>query len=38
MKKYPHPRSYKAIEALSRWRGSTSGYKAAEAFVLARKI
>ena len=38
MKKYPHPRSYKAIEALSRWRGSTAGYKAAEAFILARKI
>lgn len=38
MKKYPHPRSYKAIEALSRWRGSTAGYKSAEAFILARKI
>lgn len=38
MKKYPHPRSYKAIEALSRWRGATAGYKAAEAFILARKI
>ncbi len=38
MRKYPHPRSYKAIEALSRWRGATAGYKAAEAFILARKI
>ena len=38
MRKFPHPRSYKAIEALARWRGSTCGFKAAEAFVLSRKI
>tara|TARA_A100001015_G_scaffold133674_1_gene148328 strand:- start:3953 stop:4645 length:693 start_codon:yes stop_codon:yes gene_type:complete len=35
---WPHPRSLEAIEYLSRWRGLTVGVKAAEAFVLARKI
>jgi len=38
MRDFPHPRSYRAIEALARWRGSTVGYEAAEAFVLGRKI
>jgi len=38
MRKFPHPRSLQAVEALSQWRGATVGVKAAEAFVLGRKI
>lgn len=38
IRKFPHPRSEIAINSLARWRGSTAGYKAAEAFFLARKI
>ena len=38
MRAYPHPRSIKAIESLSFWRGSTIGFKAAEAFIVGRKI
>ena len=30
---FPHPRSLEAISALAKWRGSTSGFCAAEAFV-----
>ena len=37
LRKWPHPRSLKGIKALSEWRGATVGYKAAEAFILARK-
>lgn len=33
---WPHPRSLKSIKALMQWRGSTSGFKAAEAFMLGR--
>ena len=38
LKKWPHPRSEKAIKALIQWRGATAGLEAAEAFVLARNI
>ena len=38
LKEYPHPRSIKSIEALTLLRGSSVGLKAAEAFILARKI
>jgi LmbE family N-acetylglucosaminyl deacetylase len=37
-KNFPHPRSVEAIEYLSRLRGSTVGYRAAEAFMLIREI
>lgn len=33
IRSFPHPRSLKAIDALAKWRGSTSGFRAAEAFV-----
>jgi LmbE family N-acetylglucosaminyl deacetylase len=32
MRKYPHARSLKAVDALSKFRGSTVGFKNAEAF------
>lgn len=32
LRAFPHPRSTVAIEALARWRGSTAGLSAAEAF------
>ena len=38
MEKYPGTRSIEAIEALARYRGTTVGVKAAEAFVLIREI
>ena len=38
MKSFPHPRSIKAIESLSYYRGASSGCKAAEAFIIGRKI
>ena len=38
LRKYPHPRSLKAIVNLSKYRGTTSSSKFAEAFVLARQI
>ena len=38
LKKWPHPRSLKAINALILWRGATAGLEAAEAFILGRKI
>jgi len=37
MRKYPHPRSIKSIKSLSQFRGVSSGYNYAEAFVLGRK-
>jgi len=37
LKKFPHPRSSKAIEALAIRRGSESGLEKAEAFVILRK-
>ena len=38
MRVFPHARSIKAAEHLARWRGATVGCKAAEAFMLIRKI
>lgn len=38
MRKYPHPRSIKAIENLAHYRGSSVGLKAAEAFIAGRII
>ena len=35
---FPHPRSLEAIRHLSGWRGATAGVKAAEAFMLGRKV
>jgi len=36
--KFPHPRSLEAVEALARYRGASVNVKAAEAFMLLRKI
>ncbi len=38
LRPYPHPRSIESIEYLARWRGSTIGVEAAEAFVVGRQI
>jgi LmbE family N-acetylglucosaminyl deacetylase len=38
MRPWPHPRSYRAIEHLARWRGATVGREAAEAFETGRSI
>ena len=38
MRPWPHPRSYKGIEHLARWRGAMVGCGAAEAFILGRSI
>jgi len=38
MRDFPHPRSYKAVELLAAWRGSTIGVDAAEAFTVLRDI
>ena len=38
LKKWPHPRSLKGVKSLAQWRGATVGYKAAESFVLGRKV
>lgn len=38
MRRTPHPRSASSIEALARWRGSTAGCVAAEAFSVVRVI
>ena len=38
LKKYPHSRSLKAIEALAKFRGISSGFKYAEGFVLVREL
>jgi len=32
MRAWPHPRSYRGIEALAHWRGASAGKHAAEAF------
>lgn len=37
MRDWPHARSIRALEHLSRWRGSNIGVEAAEAFMLGRK-
>lgn len=36
MRPWPHARSFDALEALAKYRGSTVGYEAAEAFVVER--
>lgn len=33
IRSFPHPRSLEAIGALAKWRGSTAGFQAAEAFM-----
>ncbi len=38
MRAFPHPRSLQGVEALAVWRGCTSGYPAAEAFVVGRLL
>jgi LmbE family N-acetylglucosaminyl deacetylase len=38
MRDWPHPRSYKAVEYLARWRGATIGADAAESFILGRLV
>lgn len=38
MRPYPHPRSVIAIEHLVKWRGSSIGVEAAEAFIVGRNI
>jgi LmbE family N-acetylglucosaminyl deacetylase len=38
MRDWPHPRSYRGVEHLARWRGAIAGCDAAEAFMLGRKI
>lgn len=38
MRAFPHPRTIKAVEHLSGWRGATIGCAAAEAFMLGRAI
>jgi LmbE family N-acetylglucosaminyl deacetylase len=38
MRPFPHPRSYEAVEALSRWRGASVGLQWAEAFAVLREI
>lgn len=35
---FPHPRSEVSLRAISAFRGASSGLKAAEAFIIARKI
>lgn len=38
MRPFPHPRSYEALEAISRRHGATAGVAAAEAFMLVRHV
>ena len=38
MRKFPHSRSFEALEALAKLRGSSVGVKKAEAFEIIRKI
>jgi LmbE family N-acetylglucosaminyl deacetylase len=38
MRGWPHPRSLRAVEHMARWRGSSVGVAAAEAFGLGRQI
>lgn len=38
MRDWPHPRSSLAIDSLAKWRGATAGFRAAEAFMLGRKL
>lgn len=38
IKEFPHPRSIEAIKALGKFRGSSAGFKYAEAFMLIRDM
>jgi len=38
MREWPHARSLRNVENLAQWRGSSIGYKAAEAFMLIREV
>ena len=38
MRSWPHPRSLEAVTHLARWRGSTVGVAAAEAFITGRNL
>jgi LmbE family N-acetylglucosaminyl deacetylase len=38
LREFPHPRSPEAITSLARYRGSSAGMEAAEAFVVIRKL
>lgn len=38
MRDWPHPRSLEAVKYLAKWRGSTVGVSAAEAFMLLRNV
>lgn len=38
LRHWPHPRSSRSVEYLARWRGSTIGVEAAEAFILSRYL
>jgi len=38
IQKFPHPRSVEALDAIARRWGTVSGFKAAEAFTLVRKL
>jgi N-acetylglucosamine malate deacetylase 1 len=38
LRPFPHPRSLEAVEALAKWRGATVGVRAAEAFIIGRKL
>lgn len=35
---FPHPRSHEAVSVLSKWRGASVGFRAAEAFQVIRQI
>lgn len=38
LRQWPHPRSDEGVRALGRWRGTQSGFDAAEAFVGVRRV
>jgi hypothetical protein len=38
LREFPHPRSPEAITALAKYRGSSVGMEAAEAFVVIMKL
>lgn len=38
MRAYPHPRSYKGVEIIARYRGLEVGLEAAEAFLIVRSV
>jgi LmbE family N-acetylglucosaminyl deacetylase len=38
MRPFPHPRSPEALRSLAAWRGANAGVRAAEAFMLVRRV